>query len=226
MLTALRGLVASIVLMTCSIAMAGEIRRESLFSPTLGRELAYQVYIPDKYDGRERHYPVLYLLHGAGENETTWARSGLVRETVDKLIASGDIPATLIIMPGCAECWWVDGAKDNAETAFWTELVPAIDARYSTIETRGGRLIAGLSAGGYGAVRFAMRYPDRIAAIAALSPAVYAETPPPASSARSMPTHWCCSTSWRTATRPVRDTPSAGRTCRSCWPPASTCGRR
>ena len=45
-------------------------------------------------------------------------------------------------------------------------------------------------------------------------------------SARSMPTRWCCSTSWRTATRPARATPSGGKMWRSCWPPASTCGRR
>lgn len=59
--------------------------------------------------------------------------------------------------------------------------------RYRTIETRGGRLVAGLSAGGYGAVRYALRYPNRIAAVAALSPAVYTESVPQISAARMQP---------------------------------------
>jgi enterochelin esterase-like enzyme len=181
------GLLAAWPLLVGGLADAGDIRRESVASSSLGRDLPYLIYVPDGYAPAERHYPALYLLHGAGGNETTWSQGGQLRETVDRLIAKGAIPPTLIVMPGCPECWWIDGARDKTETAFWSELEPTIDARYATIRTRDGRLIAGQSAGGYGAVRFAMRYPDRIAAIAALSPAVYAETPPPISAARTMP---------------------------------------
>ncbi len=168
-------------------AIAGELRREVIKSQSLGRELPYLVYVPDGYDAGNQYYPVLYLLHGAGDNELSWADKGLVREKADQLIESGVIPPTLIVMPGCPGCWWIDGPKDKAETAFWSELVPAIEKQYRAIEKRQGRLLAGLSAGGYGVVRFLMRYPDKIAAAAAFSPAVYSETPPAASGARQHP---------------------------------------
>jgi S-formylglutathione hydrolase FrmB len=170
-----------------ALAHAGEIRTEAFPSKALGRDMRYAIYLPDGYQNGRRQYPVLYLLHGAGGDERSWMERGQIEEKADSLIASGAIPPAIIVMPGCPACWWVDGAKDKAETAFWFDLVPMIDRRYRTIEARGGRVIAGLSAGGYGAVRFALRYPDRIAAAAALSPAVYTESVPLISAARQQP---------------------------------------
>ncbi|MDX2156672.1 MAG: alpha/beta hydrolase-fold protein [Hyphomicrobiaceae bacterium] len=163
------------------------ILKEDIPSAALARPFAYVVYLPKGYAQGDKRYPVLYLLHGAGGDEATWTKEGAVQTTVDRLIDAGSIPPAIIVMPGCKTCWWVDGAQDRAETAFWNELVPSISRRYRVIEGRRGRLIAGLSAGGYGAVRFAMRYPERVAAIAALSPAVYADLPPEISAARAQP---------------------------------------
>lgn len=169
------------------IACAGELRHELFASKALGHDMSYVVYLPDGYQGGRQHFPVLYLLHGAGGDERSWPELGHIREKTDRLIASGAIPPAIVVMPGCPGCWWIDGAKDKAETAFWSEFVPMIDMKYRTIDARGGRLVAGLSAGGYGAVRFALRYPDRIAAAAALSPAVYTESVPATSAARIQP---------------------------------------
>jgi len=178
--------IAFFALQTAS-ACAGEIRADSLPSKALGRPMPYEIYLPDGYNGGRQHYPVLYLLHGAGGDERSWSEVGHIREKADQLITTGAIPPAIIVMPGCPACWWIDGAKDKAETAFWSDLVPTIDMRYRTIETRGGRLVAGLSAGGYGAIRYALRYPNRIAAAAALSPAVYTESVPKLSAARAHP---------------------------------------
>lgn len=169
----------------CGRLSAGELQHDKFASAVLARDMPFVAYVPDDYQSGRRHYPVLYLLHGAGGDENAWSERGDIKERVDMLIASGAIPPTLVVMPGCPGCWWVDGAKDKAETAFWSELVPTIAKRYRTIDTRAGRLIAGLSAGGYGAIRFGMKYPDRVAAVAALSPAVYTVTPPTISSART-----------------------------------------
>jgi enterochelin esterase-like enzyme len=166
---------------------ASELRRETFASTALARDIPFVVYVPDGYQPSGLHYSVLYLLHGAGGDENAWVERGNIQERSDRLIVAGSIPPTLIVMPGCRACWWIDGAKDRAETAFWTELVPTVTERYRTIESRSGMLIAGLSAGGYGAVRFAMKYPDRVAAVAAFSPAIYALTPPAASFARIQP---------------------------------------
>ena len=165
---------------------ASEIRRETLPSRALGQDLSFLVYVPDGYDTSAESYPVLYLLHGFGDNERAWVERGSIQAKADRLIASGAIPPALIVMPGCARCWWTDSPREKAETAFWGELVPKVASLYRTIETREGRVIAGLSAGGYGTVRFALKYPDRIAAAAAFSPAIYADTPPAASAARRL----------------------------------------
>lgn len=186
MLRLIGAIVALVV--ACTVARAeSRFSVESQTSAVLGREFRFTVYLPDGYERGDLRYPVLYLLHGAGGDETAWNKEGGIKETADRLIRDKEIPPAIIIMPGCRACWWVDGAIDKAETAFWSDLVPAIQRRYRTIETRDGRLIAGLSAGGYGAVRFGMRYPDRVSAVAGLSPAVYADVPPEISSARSQP---------------------------------------
>ncbi len=180
-------IIATMIAVVCSAHAESVVRTEQFKSSLLGRELSYVVYLPDGYETPHKRYSVLYLLHGAGGDESSWMELAAIREKADALIAKGDMPATIIIMPGCKTCWWIDGPTEKAESAFWTELVPAISKRYRTIETREGRLIAGLSAGGYGAVRYAMRYPDKIGAVAALSPAVYSDTPPAHSAARSQP---------------------------------------
>lgn len=166
----------------CLTAHAGELRRELMPSPVLGDSVGYVVYVPDGYDASRSLYPVIYLLHGAGGDSGEWTGPVRVKDVADALIASGDIPPTLIVMPECRGCWWVDSQRANIETAFWADFVPGIARRYRTLETREGRAVAGFSAGGYGAVRFALKYPERFAVAVAFSPAVYAAGPPPATS--------------------------------------------
>jgi enterochelin esterase-like enzyme len=189
-------------------SLASELRSESFASKSLGHDMSFVVYLPEGYAGGHQHYPVLYLLHGAGGDERAWAERGHIKEKADRLIASGAIPPAIIVMPGCPACWWVDGAKEKAETAFWSDLVPIVDLRYRTLETRGGRLVAGLSAGGYGAVRFALRYPDRIAAAAALSPAVYSDSVPQLSAARTQPPFLAASGQFNQAAWDAQNYPS------------------
>ncbi len=164
---------------------AGELIRDFVQSQALNRAMPVVVYVPSGYRSSSKKYPVLYLLHGAGGDENAWCDKGGLKTRADDLIERGIIPPTLIVMPGCPGCWWIDSPQGKAETAFFADLMPAIANRYRTIEERRGRVVAGLSAGGYGAVRFALKYPDRFAAAAAFSPAVYSETPPAMSAARS-----------------------------------------
>ena len=154
-------------------------------SPALGENLNFVVYVPDGYETSRARYPVLYLLHGAGGDTAEWSNAINIQAVADKMIAAGEIPPALIVMPECRECWWVDSPRANIETAFWADFVPGIARRFRTIEAREGRAIAGYSAGGFGAVRFALKYPDKFAAVAAFSPAVYADVPPAQSMARA-----------------------------------------
>lgn len=183
----LRLVVAGLLLPLASLCgQAGELRRESVPSPTLGENLNFVVYVPDKYEATRVRYPVLYLLHGAGGDAGEWTNSAIqVQAVADKMIAAGDIPPALIVMPECRGCWWVDSPRANIETAFWADLVPGLAAKFRTIEAREGRAIGGYSAGGFGAVRFALKYPEKFAAVAAFSPAIYSDVPPAQSMARA-----------------------------------------
>lgn len=162
---------------------AGTVLEQSLASPTLGRDYRFTVYLPDGYDGSCLSYPVLYLLHGANGDEHDWLAKGKVEPTLDQLIAGGSMPPMIVVMPGHKQMWWVDANAEKSETVLMKELLPEVEHRFRTIAERGGRLLAGLSAGGYATVRLSFEHPEMFAAAAALSPAVYEPAPPSNSSA-------------------------------------------
>jgi len=183
-----RVIVASVISLTlAAAASAGEITERSFHSELLGREYRFSLYLPDGYETGETRYPVLYLLHGASGNETSWPEAGGVEATADRLIAAGEIPPIIIVMPGHSNGWWVDGNHAPAASVVIDELIPHVDRTLRTVAGRSGRLIGGLSAGGYGTVNLALDHPEVFAAAAALSPAVYAPLPPPTSGARRNP---------------------------------------
>lgn len=166
---------------------AGEIKSGRFYSDTLDRLYPYEIYVPDGYDGGQARYPVLYLLHGSRNGEKAWVKTGRVQALLDRLIAESKLPPVLAVMPGHRGAWWIDNEAEFAETAFIADLVPHIDKLFRTQDAREGRLIAGASAGGYGAVRFALRYPEMFLAAAALSPAIYQPLPPDNSAAYREP---------------------------------------
>ncbi|WP_085506042.1 alpha/beta hydrolase [Thalassobacillus devorans] len=165
-----------------------QIIHQSFYSETLERDYNYNIYLPKGYKNADQPYPVLYLLHGSGGNEYDWVNAGGIKETADQMMTKGEIPPSIIVMPG-SESWWVDGYNEPAETAFFDDLIPHIDESWKTVADKEGRLVAGLSAGGYGTVNFILKRPDMFAAGAALSPAVYVPQPPSHSSAMHHPTY-------------------------------------
>jgi len=153
-------------------------------SAALQRSFTYNVYLPTGYESNVRvRYPVLYLLHGNAGARNDWVVKGNMQRTVDALIEKGDIPPAIVVMPDAGTSWFVD-LKEKMETAFMEDLVPHVEKSYRTLTTRDGRLVAGLSMGGYGALRFALKYPEKFQAAALLSPAIYNPEPPTDSSAR------------------------------------------
>jgi len=173
-----------IVLVTYgSHALASSIVTREIDSQVLGRKWSFNVYLPTGYEKSSDTYPVLYLLHGNTHNYKSWTVDGHIQETADALIAGGEIPAAIIVMPDGATTWYVD-RKEPMESAILKELIPTVEKEYRVRAERSGRVIAGLSMGGYGAMRFALRYPEMFAAAGLLSPAVYDPAPPENSSAR------------------------------------------
>jgi enterochelin esterase-like enzyme len=152
-------------------------------SPALQRQWTYAVYLPDGYDTSTLRYPVLYLLHGNGGGLYDWVNLGRIQQTADALIAHGDVPPAIIVMPDAGSTWYVD-RKEKMESAVIQDLVGDVERTFRAIGARNGRLVAGLSMGGYGALRFVLKYPEMFAAAALLSPAIYDPEPPQSSGAR------------------------------------------
>lgn len=172
--------------MLAARAQAGTLLAAEFNSEALGRPWSYNVYLPDGYDSGKLRYPVLYLLHGIGQNRDEWVSKGEITRQADLLINAHEIPPCIIIMPSAGESWYVDG-PERMQTAFGADLVPFVDQHYRTIADAGGRVIAGKSMGGYGALRLLMLNPRMFGAAALLSPAVYVPEPPERSSSRRSP---------------------------------------
>jgi enterochelin esterase-like enzyme len=152
-------------------------------SRALARKWSYTVYLPDGYESSSLRYPVFYLLHGNNQNMNAWSVSGRIQEITDELIATGQIPPTIIVMPDAGSTWYVD-RKEKMESAVIQDLLPDVEANFLTVVARSGRVIGGLSMGGYGSLRFALKYPETFAAAALLSPAIYEPEPPADSGVR------------------------------------------
>lgn len=177
----------TLLLVISAAPNAGEVFTETFRSQAIGRDYKYTVYLPDSYKTDTKRYPVLYLLHGAGGDENEWLFKGGARETLDALIARGLIKPMIVVMPGHTAAWWVDGAKEKGETALVKEVMPHAEANYRIDPSSSNRLIAGLSAGGYGTLNLMMKYPQMFAAAAILSPAIYDPVPPNNSSGVRQP---------------------------------------
>ena len=159
----------------------GEVRSRWYGSPVTGQTRHVMVYTPPGYDDearREKRYPVLYLQHGAGEDETGWTRQGHVNFILDNLIAEGKAEPMIVVMEkgyatrsGAASQSPGPGKGDGGafEDVVVKDLIPMIDATYRTRTDRDHRAIAGLSMGAGQAMRIGMAHLDAFSAIGAFS---------------------------------------------------------
>jgi enterochelin esterase-like enzyme len=181
------GLVTSLFIATTVLTAdaASLVAINHFRSPTLNRDWAYGVYLPDGYETGQLRYPVLYMLHGNARDQNELLRLQIHR-VADELIAAGEIPPCIIIMPAAGVTWYVD-RQEKMETAIIQDLIPEVERRHRVIPDRAGRVIGGISMGGYGALRFTLKYPELFAAAALFMPAIYDPEPPTTSSARRTP---------------------------------------
>jgi S-formylglutathione hydrolase FrmB len=130
-----------------------------------GASLPFKVLLPANYGRSARRYPVLYLLHGAYGNENDWT-------TRTNLVSYVEPYHLIVVMPGVGNSWYANSASDERaryEDALMRDLIPHIDAKYRTLSSGYGRAVAGLSMGGFGAMKFALRYPQQFAFAASFS---------------------------------------------------------
>lgn len=145
----------------------------SMTSEILDMERKYAVYLPPDYTTSERHYPVLYLLHGAGDDQTGWVQFGEVRHIADKAIAEGKATPMVIIMPDAntGQRGYFNNI-DNTwryEDFFFDELMPHVEEKFRIKGQKRYRAVAGLSMGGGGSFMYALHRPDLFSSAAPLS---------------------------------------------------------
>jgi enterochelin esterase-like enzyme len=158
----------------------GEVRSRWYHSKVTGKPRHIKVYTPPGYDSdASRRYPVLYLQHGGGEDETGWTRQGRANFILDNLIAEGKAKPMVIVMekgyatrPGESPAPPVRGrsmANSAFEEVVMKDLIPMIDASYRTLADREHRAIAGLSMGGAQSLQIGLTHLDAFSVVASFS---------------------------------------------------------
>ena len=140
-------------------------RHHTFHSQALQREMAYCLLLPTDYETSKRSYPVLYLLHGLWGSENDWLALTNVAEQVKGL-------PLIVVMPQADDSWYVNAAtrpEAKYEDYVFGDLVQEIESRYRAEKDRDGRFVAGLSMGGYGALKEGLKQPQRFAVVGAFS---------------------------------------------------------
>ena len=144
-------------------------------SEILNMERKYAVYLPPDYDTSSRSYPVLYLLHGLGDDQTGWIQFGEVKKIADNSILNGDATPMIIVMPdantGRIGYFNIPSKNWMYEDFFFNELMPYVESKYRIKSDKRFRAISGLSMGGGGTLTYALHRPDLFSAAAPLSSA-------------------------------------------------------
>ncbi len=155
----------------------------ALNSRILQQVVHYCVYLPAGYDaGARQHpvrrYPVLYFLHGLGDNEQTLFNSG-GWTLLDDLRNQHKMGEFLIVAPEGRRSFYINSADGAVRYSdfFLREFMPHIEGTYRIRAGRAGRAISGISMGGYGALRFAFAHPELFSAVSAQSAALMTESP-------------------------------------------------
>ncbi len=139
--------------------LAPNVREARLASKLMGREMRYRVVLPAGYSDANAvssRYSTLYLLHGLTGNFANWTDRTKVAELALK-------HNFIIVTPDGGNGWYSDSVSnpnDKYESYIVKELVPEIEKSYRTVADRDHRIVAGLSMGGYGALKFGLKYPE------------------------------------------------------------------
>ncbi len=154
------------------------IEFRSFDSQCIGSPERYSVFLPPSFSkDPKRTYPVIYFLHGLINDETSWTveRYGHIQNTLEQMMLSGKLPEFIMVNPrgdNSFYCNYLDGSK-RYEDLITQELISYMETRYRAKKGRENRAIAGTSMGGYGALKIAMKFPDRYAAVVGQSPILF-----------------------------------------------------
>jgi S-formylglutathione hydrolase FrmB len=177
-----------VALMVGPCQAQGRIDCNALQSHILGEAVHYCVMLPPGYDTAAaghspRRYPVLYFLHGLGDNEQTLFKGG-GWDLIEDLRQKGQVSDFLVVAPEGRRSFYINSADGRVRYSdfFIREFIPYIESHYSIRRERSARAISGFSMGGYGALRFAFAHSELFSSVSAQSAALIAEPPQQAES--------------------------------------------
>lgn len=159
------------------LAQSGKVSDNLSFSSKILKgERKYAIYLPPDYATSERDYPVLYLLHGSGDDQTGWIQFGEVLNIANKEINEGRATPMIIVMPDAntGRRGYFNSIQGDwlYEDFFFKELMPYVENKYRIKKDRRYRGISGLSMGGGGTFMYALHHPELFSAAAPLSASV------------------------------------------------------
>ena len=168
-------------LLPFSALAQSRIECNAINSRILREPVHYCVLLPDGYDSpaqKTTKYPILYFLHGLGDNEQTLIKSG-GWSLIQDLRQQHKIGEFFIVTPQAKASFYVNSANGAVRYSdfFLHEFVPFIESKYRTDRDRHWRAVSGISMGGYGAFRFAFAYPEKFSAVSAESAALITASP-------------------------------------------------
>jgi S-formylglutathione hydrolase FrmB len=163
---------------TTQAAATGRGECRSMPSKILGHPVGYCVILPPSYDASKQSYPVLYFLHGLGSSSEILINSGGMDLVID-LWEQNKIREFLIVTPDADRSFYINSrdGKVRYEDFFIHEFIPYIEKQYRVRGDRQHRGVSGVSMGGYGALRFGLRYPQLFGSLSAHSAALVANLP-------------------------------------------------
>jgi enterochelin esterase-like enzyme len=161
----------------------GVMQRLEYQSKSINKAREAIVYFPPGYDGGTGLYPVLYLLHGAGGDESVWNQRMQANVILDNLIADGELEPLVVVMPHGFTNRIPTNERPRAAGAYKTEmeefavdfvgdLVPLVESRYRVVADRAHRAIAGNSMGGGQALVIGLTHPEMFSSVASFSAAM------------------------------------------------------
>jgi len=145
----------------------------SMHSDILKMDRKYAIYLPPDYESSKRSYPVLYLLHGGGDDQTGWVQFGEVLHITDKAINEGNATPMIIVMPdaNAVRRGYFNDPKNEwrYEDFFFEEFMPFVEKTYRIKGEKRYRAVAGLSMGGGGSFMYALHHPELFSSACPLS---------------------------------------------------------
>lgn len=158
----------------------GTVSVVEYWSKSLGIKRRAHVYTPPGYMRGTTRYPVLYLVHGAGDSDDSWTSVGHAQYILDNLIAAGKAKPMIIVMPAGHTPYKAGQSiltNQDFGNDFLTDLIPTIDRSYRTIPTASSRAMAGLSMGGAHTINFGLPHSDLFRYLGIFSMGIGIENP-------------------------------------------------